>query len=282
MKYLIIGSKGQLGSEFEKKLTESGINFVAVNLPDIDISNYNEVIDLFSSVKPGIVINCAAYNDVDGAESQTEQAFNVNAEATKYLAYASYKYHSFFIHFSSDYVFDGKKTDGLYVESNSANPINQYGMSKLQGEKNLFNEIEKYLLFRLSWVYGNGTQNFISKFRKWTETNNKLKITFDEVSIPTSTKMIADVVLKSLNKGIEGLYHLTNTRYCSRYDWAKSISKDLGLNAELEPVSQEYFNLPAKRPTFSAMSNTKISKELDIEIPDWDKSLSDFLQDLKK
>lgn len=277
MKYLIIGNKGQLGSEFEKKLTKLEKDFAGVDFDVIDISQYHQVMDLFSSVKPGLVINCAAYNDVDGAESNTDLAFKVNAEGTKYLSFASYKYNSFLIHFSSDYVFDGDKTDGIYLETDETNPINQYGKSKLAGEQNLVNEIEKYLLFRLSWVYGNGTQNFIYKLKQWAKDKDKLNISSDEISIPTYTKTVVDAVLKSINQGIEGLYHLTNSGFASRYDWAKSIIKLSGLKTELIPVQQDFFNLPAKRPNFSAMSNEKLSSELNVTIPHWEESLREFL-----
>ena len=282
MKYLIIGSKGQLGSEFERKLTELEKDFVAVDIDAIDISEYHHVIDLFSSVKPGLVINCAAYNDVDGAESNIESAFKVNAEGTKYLAFASYKFHSFLIHFSSDYVFDGEKTSGMYIETDKTNPINQYGRSKLAGELNLVNEIEKYLLFRLSWVYGKGTQNFIYKLKQWAKDKDKLNISTDEISVPTYTKIIVDVVLKSINQGIEGLYHLTNSGFASRFDWAKSIRKLSGLNAELTPVQQDFFKLPAKRPKISAMSNEKLSSELNVTIPHWEESLKEFFNFIKE
>jgi dTDP-4-dehydrorhamnose reductase len=277
MKYLLIGNHGQLGSEFEDKLTELRKDFVAVDIDKVDICDYQAVTNLFSFVKPSIVINCAAYNDVDAAEYNKEVAFNVNAEAVKYLAYSAYKNHAFLIHFSSDYVFDGKKTNGMYSEIDETNPINTYGKSKLAGEHLLQNELDDYLLFRLSWVYGSGTQNFIFKLMQWAIDKEILKVTDDEISVPTSTQVIVDVVLNSIRKGLEGMFHLTNSGYCSRFQWAETIIKHLELNTKIEPVSQDYFKLPAKRPKFSAMSNSKISGELNIEIPLWEVSLLDFL-----
>lgn len=277
MKYLLIGNHGQLGSEFEDKLTELRKDFVAVDIDKVDICDYQAITNLFSFVKPSIVINCAAYNDVDAAEHNKEIAFNVNAEAVKYLAYSSYKHHAFLIHFSSDYVFDGKKTDGMYSEVDETNPINTYGKSKLAGEHLLQNELDDYLLFRLSWVYGSGTQNFIFKITQWAIDKEILKVTDDEISVPTSTQVIVDVVLNSIKQGLEGKFHLTNSGFCSRFQWAETIIRLLELNTKLEPVAQDYFKLPAKRPKFSAMSNSKISGELNIEIPLWEVSLIDFL-----
>ncbi|MFH1050168.1 MAG: dTDP-4-dehydrorhamnose reductase [bacterium] len=279
MKYLIIGYKGQLGSEFEKKFKELNYNFSAVDIDELDITDYSSIKAIFSSVKPGIVINCAAYNDVDGAETNPDIAFQVNSGAVKYLSAAAHKHHSFLIHFSSDYVFDGTKSDGLYVEKDETNPINQYGKSKLAGEKSIFDELEKYLLFRLSWVYGKGTQNFIYKLNQWAKNKSELNISRDEISIPTSTDIIVDIVMNSIQSGIEGLYHLTSSGFTSRFDWAKSIVGLLGLDVKLIPVSQDYFNLPAKRPKFSAMSNSLISSDLNIEIPDWDYGLRNYLSE---
>jgi dTDP-4-dehydrorhamnose reductase len=127
------------------------------------------------------------------------------------------------------------------------------------------------------WVYGSGTQNFIFKLMQWAIDKDVLKVSNDEVSVPTSVKTIADVVMKSIEQGLDGLYHLTNSGFCSRYDWAESIIRQLELRTKLEPVSQDFFKLPAKRPKFSAMSNSRISAELNLEIPLWEISLSDFL-----
>ncbi len=278
MKYLVIGHKGQLGKEFVKKFSEMNYNYVGVDIDDLDISDYKSVAKIFEEVKPDIVINCAAYNDVDGAEKDNQLAINVNFEGVKYLADFSKKNNAFLIHYSSDYVFDGSKKTDLYIESDEVNPINQYGKSKLLGEQNLQNILSDYLIFRLSWVYGEGNQNFIYKFRNWSKNNKVLNVSFDEISIPTYTKLIVDATLLSLNKGLKGLYHLTNSGYASRYEWAKMIAKILNLDVLLLPVSKSEFNLPAERPYFSAMSNKKISQELNYKIPDWEESLKLFLK----
>ena len=135
MKYLIIGSKGQLGKEFVKRLSLLNYEFTAVDIDELDITNKDDVINFFRNVKPGIVINCAAYNLVDEAEKNPAAALSVNADAVLSLALACTESKSFFIHYSSDYVFDGTKKDGLYIESDNPNPINKYGESKLKGEQ---------------------------------------------------------------------------------------------------------------------------------------------------
>lgn len=277
MKYLIIGHKGQLGKEFVKKFNELNYNFISVDINELDITDYQAVTDIFNYEKPDIVVNCAAYNDVDGAENNNHLAMQVNSEAVKYLADVSKKNNALLIHYSSDYVFDGRKEDGLYVENDKVNPLNEYGKSKLAGENNVQNILSEFLIFRLSWVYGNGNQNFIYKFRNWSKTKKVLKISFDEISIPTYTKLIVDITLKALNKDLRGLYHLTNSGYTSRYEWAKLIAKILKLDVLLLPVNKSEFKLAAERPYCSAMDNSKLSKELNYTIPDWEESLKYFL-----
>jgi dTDP-4-dehydrorhamnose reductase len=276
-KYLLTGSKGQLGKEFVRIFDNKGYDYIAIDIDELDIGDYPEMKNFFDYFKPDVIINCAAYNNVDGAESDYGSAEKVNSLAPKYLAEISKQQNSFLVHFSSDYVFDGLKNNGLYYENDRVNPINKYGQSKLEGENNIRNLAADYLIFRLSWVYGEGQQNFIHKFREWAQKNDSLNITVDEVSIPTSVKMVAENTMKALEKDLIGLYHLTNSGYTSRYGWAEKLIRILNLDVEINPVEQSHFNLPAKRPKFSAMSNAKISDKLNITIPTWEESLHEFL-----
>ena len=285
MKYLIFGKNGQLGREFVKWLNGGSVKslngkfveWIAVGREECDISDLNQVLEIFESIKPDIVINCAAYNLVDKAEEDYLTAVKVNSVGVRNLAFACNRYRAFLVHYSTDYVFDGKKENGLYTEDDKPDPLNEYGKSKLMGEEFLKEETDKFLVFRVSWVYGEGKQNFIYKLLKWAENNDYLKISYDEVSVPTSTGTIVDVTLKALKKGLEGLYHLTNSGYASRYEWAKKVFQIKRIDKFIYPVSSEIFNLPAKRPKFSAMSNRKLSKELSIEIPYWEEELVEWL-----
>ncbi|NPA54683.1 MAG: sugar nucleotide-binding protein, partial [Aquificae bacterium] len=145
------------------------------------------------------------------------------------------------------------------------------------GEEWLKEETEKFLLFRVSWVYGEGKQNFIYKLLQWAEKNPFLKVAYDEISVPTYTKTIVNITLKALKEELTGLYHLTNSGYASRYEWAKEVFEIKKIDKFIKPVSSEIFNLPAKRPKFSPMSNKKISKILSVYIPSWKEALKDFL-----
>jgi dTDP-4-dehydrorhamnose reductase len=265
MKYLIFGKNGQLGQTFQKTLNNK--DFLALSHKECDISNFNEVLEVFDNYKPDVVLNCAAYNLVDKAEEEYWNTYKTNALGVRNLAHASRIYNSYFITYSTDYVFDGNKENGLYTEEDRPNPLNEYGKSKLTGEKWVLEEgTNKFLIFRTSWVYGEGKQNFIYKLMQWAENNDYLKIAYDEISVPTSTKTIVEVTLKAVEQGLTGLYNLTNSGYASRYEWAKKILRLKGINKFILPVSKEVFNLPAKRPDFSAMSNNRISKDLGIRI----------------
>ena len=284
MKYLIIGKNGQLGREFLRVLggdsagVGAGVSVSSVGREECDITDLNQILNLFEAIKPDIVINCAAYNQVDKAEEDYIEAFKVNSIGIRNIAFASKKYNSFLVHYSSDYVFDGKKENGLYTEEDIPNPLNEYGKSKLMGEQLLKEETDRYLIFRVSWVYGEGKQNFIYKLMQWAKNSEYLKIAYDEISVPTSTRTIANITLKAIENGLTGLYHLTNSGYASRYEWAKEILKIKNIDKFIKPVSSDIFELPAKRPKFSAMSNEKIKSLLNIDIKSWDEELEEILK----
>jgi len=276
MKYLITGAKGQLGREFVRALETLGAEFLALSREDLDIRDFQKVIDIFRQFKPQVVINCSAYNQVDKAEDEFDKALTVNCIGVSNLAIACRETGAFLVHYSTDYVFDGEK-QGLYIENDKPNPLSKYALSKYLGERQIEAVLENYLIFRTSWVYGEGTQNFLYKLTQWIQSQDYLKIACDEFSVPTSTKIIVDVTLKALKSGLKGLFHLVCSGYASRYEWAKEYIRLKKIEKFIYPVSQAEFSLPAKRPRFSAMSNKKISKALNITIPLWNEELKRFV-----
>lgn len=281
MRYLIAGRNGQLARAFIRRFEQSAIDFSAPDESHLDITDSASVNSIVDSYKPDVIINCAAYNLVDRAEQERERAFAVNATGPAHLARAAAKSKVFFVHFSSDYVFDGQKETGLYTEDDATNPLNEYGRSKLAGEGAIQEVACRSLVFRLSWVFGEGKQNFIYKLMQWAKSNEYLKIACDEFSVPTYTDTVAGVTLKALDQGITGLYHLTNSGFCSRYEWAQTVFRELGINKFIRPVTSTTFNLPAKRPGFSAMSNEKLSRLLDTRIPSWEEGVRSFIHERK-
>ncbi len=277
MKILITGSKGQLAKEFQRSLENYGYEIVALDKDSLDISDPDSVTRAFSRVTPDIVLNCAAYNFVDPAEDDFDTAFKVNGLGVRNLAFACKRSNALMVHFSSDYVFDGKKED-FYTEEDEPAPVNSYGKSKLLGENFLKEEMENFLLFRVSWVFGEGKQNFLYKLLEWTRKNRTLKVVYDQISVPTYTRDIVSLTMLAINRGLRGLYHLTNSGYASRYEVARFFVERLGLHNLLLPVGSDYFPSPALRPYFSAMSNLKLSKALDVHIPDWKVGVANYVE----
>jgi dTDP-4-dehydrorhamnose reductase len=278
MKYLIAGRQGQLGRAFIKKFEELSVDFYAPEEFLFDIRDFAAVAGCVDSYRPDVIINCAAYNLVDKAELEQDAAFAVNTAGPRNLARAAAKQKAMLVHFGTDYVFDGTKENDLYVESDAAEPVNVYGKSKLAGEHEVHEELDRFLILRLSWVFGDGQQNFIYKVREWSKNSSSLKITCDEFSVPTYAETVVDASLKALDRGITGLFHLTNTGFCSRYEWAKLILTQLGENTFVRPVTLDSFKLPARRPLFSAMSNRKIAGLLGMDIISWEEAVKSFLK----
>ena len=268
-KILITGAGGQLGTDFQRILTEKNIEFIAPDEKGCNITDRNSMSRILDEAQPGVLINCAAFNAVDDAEDSSNTAFLVNSEAPGILAELCSERKIFLVHYSSDYVFDGKK-ENLYTEEDVTNPLNVYGKSKLAGEEAVISSADDFLIFRLSWVFGPGKQNFLYKLSQWAQNNSVLKISADETSVPTYTGDIVEATLGSIDRGMRGLFHLVNSGYASRYELAKYFIKRAGYNNLVIPVPMNTFKTKAKRAGFSAMSNGNICRELNYNIPEWE------------
>ena len=280
MNYLITGSSGQLAREFIQELSRRSEGVLAPPEASCNITDAAMVDSVVGSFRPDVILNCAAYNLVDAAETEQEKAMLVNAAGPRILAEAALKYGARLVHFSSDYVFNGTKETGLYTEGDAADPLNGYGRSKLAGERAVQEALPgKGLVLRLSWVFGEGPQNFIHKFLQRVAGPEPLRATCDEFSVPTWTRTVAGITLRALERDVSGLYHATNSGYCSRYEWAKQILKARRTDRFLRPVSMNSFALPAQRPMFSAMSNGAISDILGMEIPSWQDAVTNFMRE---
>jgi dTDP-4-dehydrorhamnose reductase len=275
MRAFIFGSKGQLGRAFAKRFEKEGWEYLGADSDELDVTNPMHVAEVLSIYRPGLIINCSAYNQVDLAENDRKTAMDVNAYALRSIAMEAKKFETTLVHFSTDYVFDGSKK-APYTEQDKTNPLNVYGESKLAGEKYALEPMGASV-FRLSWLYGDGKQNFIYKVRQWAEKEGPLKIADDEISVPTYTEDVVDAVMAAMQRGLSGLWHLPNSGFCSRYEWAKEILRLAGIKKEIIPAKMADFNTAAKRPGYSAMSNAALCRELGIKIPDWRDSLARFL-----
>ncbi len=277
MKILIAGASGQLAKALIDIL-KSKDNIFLPDEKNFDITDFNIVSRIISDIKPDIVINCAAYNDVDKAENEWQKAFLVNGIGVKNLALACNKNNAVFVHFSSDYVFDGLKNKP-YTIIDKTNPINKYGESKLLGEELLKNHINKFFLIRTSWVFGDGNFSFPKKVIEWSGKNNKLKIVDDQISCPTFTNDLADAVSKIIQTENYGIYHITNTNSCSRFEWAEFILKTIKWDGEISPAKSKEFNTPAIRPGYTVLDNFPLKETMGYLLPSWQDATKKFIKD---
>lgn len=275
---MLLGKNGQLGLAFTKLLATKSVDFQALSRAEADLEDTSILANRLAQFRPDVTINCAAYTDVNTAERNPSLAMAVNYHAVKELAKYCEAIQSKLVHFSTDYVFDGTK-GRPYIETDATNPLNVYGKSKLLGEEAVTGSSEPWLVFRTSWVYGEGTNNFISKLRSWAKGNEVLRIVDDEISVPTSTRDIAKFTYLSIEKGISGLFHLTSSGKASRYQYALAIQKVFPeIRCAIEPARLSEFASEVARPSYSVLSNQRLAKVLETEIPHWQTSLDDSTQ----
>lgn len=276
-KYFILGSYGQLGSEFRRTLADKGLEFDHADVDTLDITDSSALCQALRATKPTTVINCSAYTQVDLSEANPELAMSVNATAVGVMAEESRRLGARFVHFGTDYVFSGENRSTPYTETDETNPLSVYGRSKLRGEMLAAAAGAEYLIFRLSWVYGLGKQNFIYKLLSWAANRDELNIADDEVSVPTPVGLVAESTLQALGEGMNGLYHLVPDGQCSRFEWALAIMDYYSTNKKLNRVSKDIFNLPARRPSYSVLSNEAVARDSGLKFANWREYLQNFL-----
>ena len=278
-KFLITGGKGQLANAFCTLLDNYAAKYIALDIDELDITDINQLATFCKEFQPDFLINCAAYNNVDATETDYETALNVNMIGPKNIATLSLDFKFKAIHFGTDYVFPGRDSFIPYKETDDTSPINKYGLSKLKGEKIFLEITPKNLVYRVSWLYGKGKQNFIFKLLQWAKIHEELLIANDEISIPTSTQFVAANVLQSLD--CSGIFHLVPDGYVSRYDYAKLVFHLFKINKNIKPVSSSYFKLPAKRPHFSALDSNYFFNTINKDKLHWSEYLIRFLSSFK-
>ena len=281
MKILLTGSNGQLGHDFKKIFDRKNIEYIATDHKELDITN-DEDLNRFFQENEGIthVINCAAYNDVDKAETD-KKVWLLNAEAPKKLAEFSKKIGAIFVTYTTDFVFDGEK-NSPYMEDDKTNGVSEYGKSKAQGEKDVLEAYDKSFVIRTSWVFGIANNNFNKQVINWSKSRNELNIVDDQVSVPTYSMDLAEFSWKLIQTEKFGLYHITKDGIASKYDQAKYVLEKIGWKETLGRAKTADFNLPAKRPAYSKLDSSKVEKLLGEKIPTWQSGIDRFLEEMKE
>ena len=283
MKVLVIGSEGQLGLEF-KRISNS-YNFLSwffstsktLNLLRLDTIN-----PYLNKINPNVIINCAAYTNVDKAETESKLANTINHEAVDIISKWTSNNHIKLIHISTDYVFDGQ-SNKPYLENSKTKPLNQYGSSKLKGEIACLKNDPNSIVIRTSWLYSSFGKNFVKTIIDLMKKNNSVKVVNDQIGSPTYANDLAKVVMYIIinSKYKSGLFHYSNEGEISWYEFAKSIRAFYKLDCELIGVSSDEFKTLAKRPKYSLLDKSKIKKTFNLEISNYEQSLINCIEIIK-
>lgn len=278
-KVLVTGANGQLG----KCLKDAAVNFPLLNFQfvsrnDLDIDNAEKMESFFNQNSFDYCINTAAYTNVEQAEKDADLAFLTNAEAVKNLAHSCKKNDVVLLHVSTDYVFDGKK-EIPYLETDTTNPINVYGASKLKGEEYIIKSEVKYFVFRTSWLYSQYGHNFLNTILKYGEAGKQLTITTEQIGVPTNANDLALAMLHVIDSESKefGLYHYSNSGKATWFDFAKAIFEENPHFDASKLAKTDYYRTFAARPKYSVLDTSKYINTFKKDIIDWRKSFSNLL-----
>ncbi|MBI2638748.1 dTDP-4-dehydrorhamnose reductase [Candidatus Peregrinibacteria bacterium] len=272
MKILLLGKTGLLGQALFRVFSNHHI-VIAPSHEECDVTNPANLKAVFSAQPFDLVINATGYTKVDDAEKNRDAAFLLNAAAVKNLCQILAHKNTAFVHFSTDYIFDGANKEG-YIESDSPAPLSVYGASKAAGEKEILSSLKSFYLIRSSWIFGPDGKNFVDTMIELRHKNpgKPLKVVDDQIGCPTFTLDLAQAVFGLLETKNYGIYHIVNSGSCSWYEFAQEIFHQLGVPQEIIPITSQELNRPAKRPACSILKNTKLAP-----LRSWKHALGDYL-----
>jgi len=280
MKILLLGHKGMLGSDLLLQLRRKH-EVIGLDKEEIDITSMPSCEGAINEHAPDIVINAAAYTDVDGCEKAKNECFAVNAGAVKNIAESCREKNIRIIHFSTDYVFDGNSNEP-YKEDYPCNPVNVYGASKLAGENYLQNLSDNYIIIRTEWLYGKNGKNFVRTILDKAQIINKLEVVDDQIGAPTYTRDLAHAVDLLIERNITGIFHITNRGNCSWFQFARKILQEGGItNVQVLPIKSDQLQRPAPRPPYSVLSMQKFISATGKTMQPWQLALQDYLHDVR-
>lgn len=276
MKIIVTGSKGQLGTDVVAKLIANGIEAIGADLPELDITD-SEAVESFVSVSGAdAVIHCAAFTNVDTAETEKETCRRINADGTLNIARSCAKHGLKMLYISTDYVFGGEGETPFETDSETS-PCNYYGISKLDGEKAVIENCNKYFIVRISWVFGENGKNFVKTMLRLSKEREEITVVSDQIGSPTYTKDLSKLLCDMITTEKYGVYHATNEGFCS---WAKFASKIMelsGSKTKIIPIMSSEYKTVAIRPANSRLSKTSLDNNGFERLPHWIDALERFL-----
>lgn len=287
MNILVTGANGQLGNEMRIVSKNSKDRYIFTDVAELDITDAKAVHEMVMDNDVKAIVNCAAYTNVDKAESDAEFAEILNAKAVRNLADAINGNDGVLIHVSTDYVFGGSKGNTPRTENEPANPTGIYGLTKLHGEQQIAESGCKAIILRTAWLYSEFGKNFVKTMLNLTATKPKLKVVFDQCGTPTYARDLADAIFDLIENrkyiGNEGVYHFSNEGVCSWFDFTKMIAEYAGNTAcDIQPCHSDEFPSPVVRPSYSVLDKTKYKSTFGRTIPYWTDSLKVCLKNLKE
>lgn len=285
MNILVTGANGQLGSEMRRLGAVSPNNYIFTDVAELDITDAATVLSAVKNNDIAVIINCAAYTNVDKAESDEATAELINSTAVKNLAVAAKETGATLFHISTDYVF-GSEGNTPRTEDMPLNPLGVYGRTKLNGELAIKESGCKALIFRTAWLYSEFGNNFLKTMMRLTAEREQINVVFDQVGTPTYAGDLALAIFSIIEAGVyagnEGVYHFSNEGVCSWYDFAVEIAAAAGnTNCRIEPCHSCEFPSPVTRPPYSVLDKTKVKKTFDIDIPHWRESMEYCIKRIK-
>lgn len=275
---LVVGSLGQLGSELRDICDKASPSdrYFFTDKDTLDITSLQSVESFIGEHNIDVVVNCAAYTNVDKAESDLENAYLVNDKAVEIVSEVCAKRHCFFIHISTDYVFDGSKNTP-YSETDKTNPISVYGKSKLKGEQSLRLSGAEHIIIRTSWLYSRFGNNFVKTIKRLSKEKPQLSVVFDQVGTPTNAFDLAQFIFQIIEDGSykskREIYHFSNEGVCSWFDFATEIVRLSGNKCVVNPCHSSQFPTPVKRPSYSVLDKSKVKEHFSFPIKYWRDSL---------
>ncbi|GBF33420.1 dTDP-4-dehydrorhamnose reductase [Desulfocucumis palustris] len=273
----VTGARGMLGSDIEAEMENRGHEVLPLGKNELDITDFTKVKKVLSRERPDVIINCAAYTDVEGAEDNPQQAISVNGLGARNLALACHEYEIDLVHISTDYVFDGKK-EGTYGIFDGMSPLNSYGFSKMLGERYVTALLHRYYLIRTSWLFGLSGDNFVEKVLRLSNERSQLHMVEDQVGSPTYTVDLAKLVGDLIKTRCFGIYHATNQGYTSWCGFAREIVALKHLNVHIEPVSSFNRYNVAARPANSVLDPFPLKETLGYLLPPWEDALGRYME----
>ena len=276
MKIIVTGSKGQLGTDVADLLTQKGFDVIGADLPETDITNPDAIDSLISGTKADAVIHCAAFTNVDLAETEKETCRKINEEGTLNIALACKKHGIKLLYISTDYVFSGEGDEPFETDSKTS-PCNYYGETKLAGENAVKENCEKHFIVRISWVFGESGKNFVKTMLRLSETKEEITVVCDQVGSPTYTKDLAVLLCDMVSTEKYGIYHATNEGFCSWAEFAAEIMRLSKAKTKIIPIPSSEYKSVAVRPANSRLSKENLTKNGFRRLPDWHDALERFL-----